>query len=509
MLANAQVERLLGYSRGELLELSVDELLPERLRKSHAGHRSDFFTDAHARPMGAGLELQARDRDGREIPVEISLRPLETEEGILVSAAIRDISERKRGERAQAELAAIVLGSQDAVVGKSLEGTIRSWNPAAERLYGYRAQEAIGRNVSMLLAPGHEQEHRGHLDRIARGEHVEAFETTRLHKDGGPLEISLTLSPVVDGDGRVVGASTIGRDISERKRSERTLREAEERFRRAFAEAPIGMAMLDLDGGFVQVNDALCEITGYSREQLVASSLEAITHPDDQGDQRREIAALLAGDAGGVRSERRFVHAGQRAVWVALQVTLSRDDEGAPLRFLAQAQDITDRRRYEERLRHLADHDPLTGLLNRRSFEQELDAHKARKARYGGAGAAIVLDMDHFKFINDTLGHSAGDEAIIRAANVLHSRLRETDVLARLSGDEFAVLLPGADASEARLVAEALLAALRAETVELGAHARPLAASAGIALFESETASGRGRARQRRSRDVRRQERGA
>jgi diguanylate cyclase (GGDEF)-like protein/PAS domain S-box-containing protein len=266
------------------------------------------------------------------------------------------------------------------------------------------------------------------------------------------------------------------------------LLEAQELFHRVFDEAPIGMAMLDLELRFEGVNDALCQITGYSREQLEATGPEAITDPDDLGKHDREIAALIAGDADGFRCEKRFVHAGRGPVWVAVQMTVLRDADARPLRLIAQIQDITDRRSSEERLVYLADHDPLTGLLNRRSFERELDAHRMREARYGGRGAMIMLDLDHFKFINDTLGHPAGDEAIITASRVLASRLRGTDVLARLGGDEFAVLLPTADSAQARLVADELLGALRSETVELGRHARPLAASAGIALFESTEA---------------------
>ncbi len=364
VLANAEAERLFGYTRGELVDLTVEALMPERFREPHPGQHACFLEGRQARPMGAGGEFYVLHKDGREIPVEIALGPLETDEGTIVSAAIRDTSQRKRAENA--------------------------------------------------------------------------------------------------------------------------LREAEERFRRAFDEAPIGMAMLDLDLHFEQANDALCEITGSSREELEATTLPAITHPGDRGEQEHELACVLAGEAAGFRSEKRLIQAGRGSTWVVVQVALLHDADGLPLRFLAQIQDVSDRRRYEQWLRHLADHDPLTGLLNRRSFERELDAHRARKARYGGRGAAILLDLDHFKFINDTLGHGAGDQAITRAAGALKSRLRTTDVLARLGGDEFAVLLPRADASEARMVAGQLLGALRAETVELGGRARPLAASAGISLFESE-----------------------
>ncbi len=148
---------------------------------------------------------------------------------------------------------------------------------------------------------------------------------------------------------------------------------------------------------------------------------------------------------------------------MAIRTTLLRDADAHPLRFLAHITNITDRRSSEARLIHLADHDALTGLLNRRSFQRELEAHHARNERYGGGGALIMFDLDHFKFINDTLGHHEGDEAIIKASIALSSRLRETDLLARLGGDEFAVLLSHADGPEASHLALELLAALRTQ----------------------------------------------
>jgi diguanylate cyclase (GGDEF)-like protein/PAS domain S-box-containing protein len=243
--------------------------------------------------------------------------------------------------------------------------------------------------------------------------------------------------------------------------------------------------MLDPEGNFVQVNRALCDITGCSRDQLEVTSLDAITHPEDRDANKERMRRVLAGKAASFQSERRLLCATQRPVLVSIHATLLVGAEGKPSTVLAQIQDITNRRRHEEKLRHLADHDPLTGLLNRRSFEQEISAHTARTQRYGGGGAAIMLDLDRFKFVNDTLGHRVGDETIVRSAKVLRSRLRETDVLARLGGDEFAVLLPHADALNALLVAEELLDALRSESLEISGYPLALTASAGIALFEA------------------------
>ena len=400
--------------------------------------------------------------------------------------AIRYALARRQAEDTQRTLAAIVESTDDAIISKDPNGTITSWNQGAERLYGYSAGEAIGQPVAILIPPDRAGEEGKMLSEAFEGTRITHYETQRLRQDGTTVDVSLTLSPIADASGRVIGVSAIARDITERARSATALRLAEERFRRAFDEAPIGMALLDLHYGFVQVNRALCDITGYTPEQLQTTSLTAIAHPDDFVAQEGGMAALSTDDQVRHRSEIRLIHACGQPMWVALQAAVLRDADGAALSVLAQLQDITDRRGAEERLRHLADHDALTGLLNRRSFERELDAHWALTARYGGGGAAIVLDLDHFKFINDTVGHTAGDQAIARAAGVLRSRLRETDVLARLGGDEFAILLPRTDAHGARLVAEDLLESLRCATVELGRHTRSLTASAGIAMFESQ-----------------------
>ena len=232
-LVNRQVEELFGYTRSELIGQQVEMLVPESVRASHPGHRSGYMSDPRTRPMGAGLQLTARRKDGAEFPVDISLSAIETEGGLLVSVALRDVTDLRKAE-ARSRLAAIVDSSVDAIIGETLDGTITSWNPAAERIYGWTASEAIGKDIAIIYPPHKLDERAELLAKLRTGERVAGLETVRMRRDGTLMDFLVSISPVRDEHGTIVGVASTGRDITDyvaaerqRERLERELQQAQ------------------------------------------------------------------------------------------------------------------------------------------------------------------------------------------------------------------------------------------------------------------------------------------
>jgi diguanylate cyclase (GGDEF)-like protein/PAS domain S-box-containing protein len=658
----------------------------------------------------------------------------------------QDITERVQDERRMRQLAAVVRHSGEAITARDADGNISEWNAGAQRLYGYTAEEMIGGSLKRMIPPERAGEDEELLERALAGETIEQFQTERLHRDGSRLEVSITVSPIRDHQGKPVGASIISRDVTashqadrarrqalakmaeaqriarigswswdtaedsatwsaemyrlfgrdpmlgpatgeqlfayvhphDRERviagyletfgggpafevdyrisagdgvervlnargrlerpgyyvgtvqdvtglraTEREARESAKLFRETIEHAPIGIALVAPDGRWLSANRALCQIVGYSEEELLALTFQDITHPEDLDADLELRDRILDGELPGYRLEKRYFHKSGRVihaqlsvtlvrdehgqpahfitqiqdetairearaqeaetkqqldealerfqvaferapigmviigldgifqrvneslcemtgytpeqframapfvvvdpydrrriqgefarlgvetdvlafehrithadghpVWIQSRVTLIRDEGGRPVHALAQVLDLTERRAYEERLKQLADHDSLTGLLNRRGFGATLDTHIARCRRYGATGALLALDLDGFKLVNDTLGHGAGDDLLVSCAQALRSRLRETDTVARLGGDEFAVLLSDQSIEEAEVVARALVETIRQCAAQIPrTYPGRVSGSIGVAAFPDPVCS--------------------
>lgn len=263
----------------------------------------------------------------------------------------------------------------------------------------------------------------------------------RHHQSGAEIPVLQTLTVHRDKKNKPIFLTTIMRDISDLKNSQKSLKNSEETFRLAMENAPIGMAIVSLEGRWLKVNPALCHLVGYSEEELLTMDFQTLTPPEDLEIDIFYLNQFMAGTIQTHQMEKRYIKKDGSLVWILLNVSLQRDILGNPISFIAQILDIDSQKKAEEELKYIAYHDSLTGLANRKQLEKSFDLASSYAQRYQKQIAVLFLDLDGFKKINDRYGHEIGDLLLVEIANRLLATVRNTDFIVRLGGDEFIVVL--------------------------------------------------------------------
>jgi len=428
VLVNAQAESLFGYGRAELIGQPAKMLVSENFRDQHIHQHSRFLAAPQERPARAGLELFGLRKDGTEFPIEIRLSPLDTKAGVLVSSAIRDISDRRRTEEDLRRLASIVSCSDDAIVGKTMEGIVTSWNAAAERIYGYSASEAIGQPVTMLVPLGRSDEVLFLLERLKRGETVDHFETVRVRKDGKQVQVEVTVSPIRDALERIVGASTIARDISVRKEAEKHLIQMEARYRGLLEAAPDAVVVVNQDGEIVLLNFLAEKYFGYQRDELIGQKVKHII-PEGFVERLATHGIGIRGDPIVPQMGTGIELYGRRKDGsdFPIEIMLSPLDVVDGILITASIRDITERKQREDDLSRLAAlaEDRLRALSENQEQLQLLEEIATSSNQASSVGEAMKFTLDRVcAYTRWPIGHAYfapdGNTGSIVSTNIWH-----------------------------------------------------------------------------------------
>lgn len=362
---NKAAEKMFGYPSKDVIGKNVKMLMPAPYSAEHDEYLKNYLKSGVAKIIGIGREVIGKRKDGSTFPMELGVSEITTDEGRMFVGITKDLTSLKQAMEEQARLASVVENTDDAVIGTLLDGTITLWNRAARTVFGFIETEIIGQHYSKLVPEEYKNEPAYLIESVKRGQVLTNFETKRLRKDGTEIEVALTLSPFHDSQGKIIGISSIARDIRQQKQM---LKE---------------------------------------KEDLI---------------EKLETATLS---------------------------------------------------------------DSLTGLLNRRGFYQRLEYERARFRRNHRPFSILILDIDHFKKINDSFGHNTGDYVLKELSRKLKANTREMDTVCRWGGEEFLVLLVESEISGARLYAEKLRSSIESMSLEFDGHKISITSSFGVCEIET------------------------
>jgi PAS domain S-box-containing protein len=426
---NRQTESLFGFDRDQLVGQPIETLVPEPLWQIYAQNRDDFFADPRTRSSGLELELVGLQQDGTEFPINISISQIDTGDVLLVITAVADVTKREVAVRNAQLIAAIVDASDDAISASTLSGIITTWNPAAERMYGYSAKEMIGRPASLLSPDDLAGELDSVLARIKDGEAVEHLETTLARKDGSLVPVSMTVSPIRDEEGSAVGACAIHRDVTEQKGALALAR----RMAAIVEYSDDAILGRTIDGIITSWNPAAERMFDYSGDEIVGKPIDVLIPDDRAGEKISILAKLSAGRPVRDFETIRLRKDGTRFP-VSLTISPILDEKGTVVSASVLCRDIT-------RLKHAARYarslieaalDPLVTI----SPQGKIDDVNEATVKITGVPRHKLIGTDFTQYFTDPDQARAGYQRVFEQGSVTdypltlrHRNGHQTEVL--------------------------------------------------------------------------------
>ncbi len=417
-------------------------------------------------------------RSGASLYAELSrLKPQSTDEIGFMTQVLGKLF-RKIGEQ-ESYMRTLVETAAEGIIVVNARGHIITFNPAAEKLFGYPAAEIRHRSLQPLLPQLF-----GANQRIQTGNSERELEGR--HRNGGVMQLLIRVSPMRI-DGQQLYTCMVA-DISRRKLMEQQLREAESRYRDLVETASDMVWTMDTDGQLTYVNRACMDIYGYTPYEMLQHRLHEFRSPDHPPHDREAIDALLAGEDN-VQFETVHLDSENKPHFLSFSARSHKDESGTVTRISGTTRDITEQKAFQHQLSYNAEHDPLTGMFNRSYFQEELERTVARAVRNGLSSALFYIDLDQFKYVNDTLGHAAGDRLLVDIAALLSMHVREGDLLARFGGDEFTLLLYNIERQDVVRAAENFRSLCDDYRFNIDEKSYNVSASIGIAMIDRQTTS--------------------
>ena len=334
---NRQTELLFGYDRDELVGQLVETLVPEPLWQIYAQNREQYFADPRTRSSGLEVELSGRHHNGGEFPINISMSHIDTGDVLLVITGARDVARQQQAVKNAGLTGAIVEYSDDTIIGGTLKGTITSWNPAAVRMYGYSSKEILGKSGSLLFPEDRVGELNAVMEQVKAGQIVRRLESTRVRKDATLVRVSITIAPIRDGDGAVVGVSAVHRDVTEQRQAF----EAAQRMAAIVESSDDAIIASTLEGTITSWNPAAERMYGYSSKEIVGRSIQLVV-PKDRSDEISDILEQLKAGRHVAQLETEHVRKDGSVFPVSLSVSPVRDAGGMIIGTSVVSRDLTE-----------------------------------------------------------------------------------------------------------------------------------------------------------------------